>query len=57
MNPWFVPIMFSESAGRDMDEGTTFELKEEDSLINELHASSLVPNMSLTYGRLVLLKQ
>ena len=57
MNPWFVPIMFSEFAGRDMDEATTFEPKEEDCLINAIHESSLIPNISLAYGRLVLLKQ
>ena len=57
MNPWFVPIMFSEFAGRDLKEGTTFEPREEDFLINAIHESSLIPNISLAYGRLVLLKQ
>ena len=56
MNPGFVPIMFSEFAGRDMEENTTFEMKEEEYLLNAIHESSLIPNISLTYGRLVLLK-
>ena len=56
MNPGFVPIMFSEFAGRDMH-GGTFEEAEQEYLLNSINSSSLVPNLSLAYGRLELLKK
>ena len=56
MNPAFEPIMFSESVGRNIEENT-FEEGEQEYLLDSINSSSLVPNLSLTYGRLELLKK
>ena len=56
MNPGFVPIMFSEMVGRDTD-GNTFEEAEQEYLLDLINSSSLVPNLSLAYGRLEILKK
>ena len=56
MNPAFEPIMFSESVARNIDENT-FGESEQEYLLDSINSSCLVPNLSLTYGRLELLKK
>ena len=56
MNPGFVPIMFSEFVGKDL-EGNTFGETEQEYLLDSINSSSLVPNLSLAYGRLEILKK